>query len=374
MARSDAINEARFTEIVANDPVIRQAVSQAGRGVVGGAHVGRGGGPQITTAINARLLELGIDPNEYHVDMSGGQPRVLKKSWLDKHGETATKVAAIGTMGALAAPLLAGTPAVAAAGAPTAAGTTAAGTTAAGTTAVGTTAATTAAGAGGIMSQLRSAAPYLDAGGRVAGAMSESRAANRAAEADYNQQQNRAEADRQRALNDQIRLDLEQRRYADDNQQQQIRNAMFGDFASGVQDVSIQSPDGVPRSNITGGMRPSAMANRGKVGSAVYQRAVANVLDPLEPSGLMDASGQAPNAAPDRRRLPAIPYLPPLRDVPQTTGTDRALDLINIGSAGIGYLDDVLSTRNAPRPTTSTLPNQPAPWSPRLRPGDVSFR
>jgi hypothetical protein len=375
MAREDAVNEARFTEIIANDPVIRQAVSQGGRGVVGGQHVGRGGGPQITATINARLAELGIDPNEYHVDFNSGSPRVLKKSWLDKHGETATKIAAVGTMGALALPLLPGAGAAAAApGATTAATVAPAATTGAtvGTTAA--TAATVAPAAGGIMSTLNRAQPYIDAGGRVMGAMSQSRANNRLAEADYNRQQDNAEAVRQRSLNDQIRLDLDQREYADRSNQQQVRNALFGDFAAGVNDVSIQSPDGVPRSNITGGMRPSAMANRGTVGRELYQRSIANVLDPLEPAGMTDASGVAPNATPGRRRLPAIPYLPPLREVPQAGGTDRAMDLISIGSAGLGYLDDVWSNRRAPQPTPTKLPNNPAPWTPRLRPGDVSFR
>jgi hypothetical protein len=379
MARDDAENEARLTAIVANDPEIQELQARLARHDFGGLHPARGGIVRLQNAMSDRLAHLGIDPGQYRLVLSDEGPAIKKKSWLDRNASNLVMLGAIGLTGGLAlsaAPFIgagaaAGT-GTAAAGTGAAAGTTGAVAGTTGATAA-TTAATVAPAAGGIIGAVQKASPYLEAGGRVAGAVSAARAANRGVEAEYGQQQDRAAAVRQGLLNDQIGMDLDQRRYADDHNQQQIRNALFGDFLTGVNDVSIASPDGVPRSNITGGLRPSAMANRGTVGREVYQRSIANVLDPLQPGGIADANGQAP--AGTGRRLPSLPSVPELRELPETTGTDRALDLINIGTAGIGVLDDIWSNRQAPAPAPvpGALPNTPTPFR-RLRPGEVSFR
>lgn len=256
-------------------------------------------------------------------------------------------------------------------------GATAAGTTAAGSTlpAVAPGVAGGAATGGGVsaLSTLSKYLPYIEAGGRVAGAAVNARANNRVAEADYNAERDRAEVTRQALLNDQRRLDLQQRQYADDKYARQGNNAVRADLLRGIKDVNISSPSQVPRSQVTGGLRPSAIANRGDIGDVIYQRAMADLVDPIGAGGITNASGVAEGAGSGSRNLPAIPYLPPLRDVPASTGVDRGLGLINMAASGIGVLDELRnrrpSTPAAPAPAAipGTTP-QPS-WLPR-----VSFR
>jgi hypothetical protein len=287
-----------------------------------------------------------------------GHPRNRSGSWKPSDAPVSQAQTLARGLPILAAPFV--LPALAGGGGGAAAATTAAPAATGGATA-----------AGGGMS-LSSALPYIQGAGAVGGAIANNRAANRQAEAVYNQSQDAAADRRADTGLQQINSDLDQRRYADDNYQQNVRNAMFGDFARGVQDVSISSPSNIPRSTISGGLRPSAMQGRGELGELMRTRAMANLMNPIEPGGIAQSDGSV-QGGPGSRRLPTLSALPELREVPETSGVDSAMGWLDAAGAGLGFLEDERQRRRSGQRVLPALPQSPV-FTPSMgRPGSVTF-
>lgn len=65
---------------------------------------------------------------------------------------------------------------------------------------------------------------------------------------------------------------------AQDNYQRNLSNALRGGLLQGVQDVNVSSPAGIPRGNVTGGLRPSAIVGREDIGKRLQDQANRNLL------------------------------------------------------------------------------------------------
>lgn len=247
----------------------------------------------------------------------------------------------------IAAPMLAGAMAGGAGGAAAGAG---------GATAGG---ATTAATAGGLT--LAKTLPVLQAAGSMAANASAARSQNRAAQQNNNIAQNNAELTRAQVAGQQINTDLQQRKYLDDMYQSRAHDARLGGLLQGMRDVSISSPSQIPRSTISGGLRPSAMVGAADIGKAMQQRAMAELLNPTKPGGIQGADGTVQ----DNGRLPSQPYLTPLSPMPTGNAADTTLNLIDLFGAGAGLSEDLL--KNRPRPYVP--PQQTPQYSPGLMNG-----
>jgi hypothetical protein len=361
----------RLTALVSADPEVQrlQALLRSGNPTPG-VHPARGGIVNVQNQLTRRLQALGVDTGEYHLTTDdNGRPQIKEKSWLDKHG---SKLPFVG-VGALAAGVA--LPALMSGGGATAAGTgaTAAGTGTAATGAgVGAGAGTTAAATGGgIMAGVSRALPYLDAAGRVAGAASDQRAANRAVESDEAARQDLASVRLSEARNSQVRTDLDQREFLAREAQRHRRNAVVSDLLRSVQDANISAPSQVPRSQISGGLRPSAIPSRVEIGNVAYQDAIDNLLDPVGPGGIGQADGSVSGRGGGSRNLPTLPHLPDLRETSKPSGVDRGLDWLNLGAAGLGYLQRERQAARTPPIANAPLPGtRPQPsWLP-----PVSFR
>jgi len=144
--------DALYTELILNDPVM-QDLARRRRGLIfqrGDLAAPEGGwlsGENLVSARNARLMELGIDPNEWKLSISfrgdggyGQYTGVDHQNWWERNEDTILKVGALGVFGLVAGGAVAGV-----------VGGGAGGTTAAATT---TTAATTAGGAWSIANKV----------------------------------------------------------------------------------------------------------------------------------------------------------------------------------------------------------------------------
>lgn len=368
----------RLSAIVAQDPeltgLLQNFQTDMRRDASGKAiHPARGGISRAQGGIERRLQALGVDTSQMKLDHDEqGRPFIREKTWLEKHGSKLPAIAAGAITGGLVLPaVLPGAAAAAGTGGATAAGT--GGATAAGTgaTAAGT-GATVAGAGGGMFAAIDKVLPYIDAAGRLSQAAGVQRSNNRAAAADAAVATDLANARRAQAQNDQIRLDLDQRRYLDESEERNANNAVAASLLRGLQDVNIGAPSQVPRANITGGLRPSAIGDRDEIGRVMYQTSMERLLDPMGAGGIEQADGTRVGAGSGDRNLPSIPYLPPVSAVPQPGGLDTALGLIDLAGAGIGFLSD--QRRNAAstpltQPGGTVYPN--APVNPnKVRPED----
>ncbi len=177
------------------------------------------------------------------------------------------------TGGALAGAPILGLGGGAAAGGGSAAGG-AAGGSAAGT-AAGTTAATTAGTSIGskILSGAKKAKDVVGDVSNVAGNIAAGRASGRAIEATQEQGAARDEADAY---------------------QRAIRQALLGSVLKGAKDVSITPPEGIEMGTITGGARPSAIANKDELAELILKGARGRLANP--PNVDYGSLGGKPNA------------------------------------------------------------------------------
>lgn len=334
-----------------------------------GLDVAKGGGlteQRQRAEREAILAELGISlPEGYGLGHGKNAGSIARdEGFWSKYGVPIAATAGLLT-GGLALPALMG--AGGAAGAAGAAGGASGAAGAAGTAgAVGGAAGTAGAVTGGGMTLGGFSIPELvGMGGKVVGAISKDREAGRAAQADYNLDYDAAERQRYNALNDAIRLDLEQREFADQHQDRAIGQRIHGDILGGMEDVQIERPRGVQTLSIKGGLRPSMMQNRKEIGADLARQATIDMLNPLRPGGQRQADGSI--AHPEQGAMPALPYLPELSRVEEPGGLDNALDWMNMGAGALTLFDDVMSNRGG---GTAANPNRlpvksSEPWRPR---------
>jgi len=188
--------------------------------------------------------------------------------------------------------------------------------------------------------------------GEAANALLQGRAAGRAEEANYDLDYDRlallrAQQESQRAREG-VDADLAQRRYQNENYQRNAGNAVRGGYLQGVQDVNIQAPSTIPRANITGGARPSAILNARQMGQQIQGQALEALAQPQNTSPLPSY-----NPAP----LPSLSTPP--RPGPIDTGLNWAAVLSPLADA---YLRRGRGGTTLPAaPTAPRAPRVPLP-------------
>ena len=223
--------------------------------------------------------------------------------------------------------------------------------------------------------------------GALAGAAGKGRAEGRAAEQQAGLQQDTAEANRQRAMQDAalqaILADLAQRRFTGDEYQRSVRNAVGGGLIAGMEDPTFTPPPGVQMGTVTGGIKPSAIRNAPMIGNEMQRQAILDLMNPLQPGGIQSGvpgasrnavprqftrvpgAGQTfiptpASAMPSQRSLPSIPLLnlPPLAQTPQAGGLDKFLALFAPAMSGVGFGLDLYNKSRKPTATPgATFPS-----------------
>lgn len=220
----------------------------------------------------------------------------------------------------------------------------------------GGAAASTVAPAAAASSTLVKALPYLAAGGKTLSAIEAARNNNRAVDTANNQIGDQQETARYNAGLNAAQVDLQQRQYLDTKMARDQTDAVHGGYLQGMRDMSISSPSQVPRSTVTGGMRPSAITNADQIGKAMQQRAIASMLNPTKPGGSFDASGAVTGGGSDR--MMTLPYLKPISAIPQSNGVDTALGIGDLIGAGSSLASQYMqpNTGAAANPATTATP------------------
>jgi hypothetical protein len=270
----------------------------------------------LNRQMQAKVQALGGNPKDFTFKADGS---VDDKSWFGKHWQTIATIAVGGvTGGALLAPLLA--PAAPAAG-----------------------------GAGGILPKVLTAADIAQDIGGLADRYNTRKTDDQTAQANYNLDYDKNAIGRYLAELNSSQQQLDRRKYGDDAYQQAISDRVYGSMLQGLQDVTIQAPAGIRVGQITGGLRPSAISNRGDVGSDLET----NARDRM----------QHPTPLPD---LPTVPDLSATGLEPSKL--DSFMDWLGFAGGASGTATDLYnrlkppgrSTQPASAPTT--LPDLPS-WS-----------
>lgn len=116
------------------------------------------------------------------------------------------------------------------------------------------------------------------------------RAADRAAEGGDALLQNKYAIDRGTLADRQLQTDLDQRKFLEDQYSSNARRALMGGLLEGATDIDIRSPGVIPRSNISGGLRPSAFAGKEETGRMMRERGQDYLARPTMAG--MDRTGQ----------------------------------------------------------------------------------
>jgi len=113
----------------------------------------------------------------------------------------------------------------------------------------------------------------------------EADAANALADERYQTARNNQLLIQGRLAQDRVQSELDQRKFLAGDYQRNVGNAVRGGLFQGMQDVNITPPAGITMGQITGGARPSAIANKDVLGRALQERAMQQMQnpDPLMP-------------------------------------------------------------------------------------------
>jgi hypothetical protein len=193
-----------------------------------------------------------------------------------------------------------------------------------------------------LLPKLNKGFQVADAIGQGLGAVEQARGLNRLSDNADMSAYDAAERQRAQLELQKAQADLQRRQYQSDEYQRNARNSVYGGYLSGVQDVNVQAPDGIPMGTVTGGLRPSAITNKDQIGEELQRRALMQMMNP-------DA-------------------LPDLPDIPKTTlpqrrsGADTALSAINAGTSFLPLLSDIFRRTVTPKPALPTITN-PSPYA-----------
>lgn len=175
-------------------------------------------------------------------------------------------------------------------------------------------------------------------GGKFATGMGNDRQADRILQQNYNDKFDRAERERAALLNQQIRLDLDQREYQDQALRQALQDRLRGSLLQHAQNAEIRRPDGRPVPQVTGAFDLAAMPNRVQVGQDLERSATERMLNPA--------------------KLPALPEIPETSTTGvEPTGLDTALGIFGtIGGAVDTYREATKKPATPPAPIAALPP------------------
>jgi hypothetical protein len=185
----------------------------------------------------------------------------------------------------------------------------------------------------------------IGAGGAVADALGQGRAAGRVQQAgvNSNQDQNKLRAAQlmEQALQGRAGIDLQQKQFALQAPGQRASNSVRGDVLAGVQDAGVQGPiigthGQIPQ--ITGGLRPSLLsANTRQLGQNMSR----------------DALLQNMNGADTFKPMPAID-VPQPTPLPEAGGFDKFLSGLGMVGGVLQGLDPEIRNMLKPKPQASS--------------------
>lgn len=194
--------------------------------------------------------------------------------------------------------------------------------------------------------------------GKLFSGASKGRAEGRAAEIGVTQDQDAATLDRARLAEQQAArqqgdryeeagLDLDRREYTDKSRSQGYDDRARGGLLQGLQDFSVEAPEGIPVGKISGGLRPSAMLGKEALGRDMVRSAVQRGID-------------GPNfSAVERVDSPQIPGLSQL---PQAGKLDSFLNIASLIAnlaGGVGEAANVV--KGGGGGSTASVPNAADP-------------
>jgi hypothetical protein len=361
MSKEKDAREAELLALAQADPVFQALYKQWQAATP--TQIGRGGkasdpyqtlAKQLHERFKQIVAKAGGDPN-YDIQFNGRNGfTVDHQNVLERHPELVPAIVGGAlTGGVLALPAL-GVGGAAGGGSAAAGGGAAVG---------GGTAATVAgaAGTGGsVLGKVLTAADIAQDIGGIADRYNTRRADDQTAQANYNIDYDRNAIGRYGAELNASQQQLDRRKYADDAYQQALSDRIYGSALQGVQDTTISAPAGIRMGQITGGLRPSMIGNRGAVGSELET----NARDRM----------QHPTPLPD---LPSAPDL-------SATGLDQSkldslMDWLGLAGGAAGNAADIYGRLRPPQRSTqpagapTTLPDLPS-WSSsaNMYPGGVN--
>lgn len=197
----------------------------------------------------------------------------------------------------------------------------------------------------------------LDIGGQFAKGVEATRKTDRKDQQTYNTAFDLAERQRAALQNQQIQLDLDQREYREKALQQAIQDRLRGSELQTAQDAFITRP-GRPGVHMTGGVRPSMIANRVQVGQDLERDATNRMLHPEA--------------------------LPPMPDIPETsttnvspTGLDTGLGILGMFGGAVDQYRNLTKrpavTPTAPGALPPTRRGLPASIIDLLQPAELPY-
>lgn len=187
---------------------------------------------------------------------------------------------------------------------------------------------------GGLLGGGSTLGKVISTGTDVAGQIAAGRAAGRAQEARNANETNATNSNRYRASLDAAQFDADRRKAL-------AREALSGSMLKNLQDTKITAPEGVRMGQVSGGLRPSLLTNRGVVGDDMERKATMALL----------ASNPVTSA----------PKMPDLVEQPESSWMDNLLTGASYAGTAIGTLRDSMT----PKPSTGidTSPYNPVSTS-----------
>ena len=202
----------------------------------------------------------------------------------------------------------------------------------------------------------------LPAVGKLIGGITGGRSDGRAKEIEVVQGQDAASLDRallaeeqaarqQNAGFDEADLDLKRREYADKSRTTGYGDRLQGGLLQGLQDFSIEAPEGVNVGKISGGLRPSAMIGKEALGRDMARSAIQRE---LEGPGF---------TAVDRVNGPDIPGL---SELPKAGKLDSFLNIAGLIANLVGGAGEIYSAVKGGGGGASGVTNAAAPATRRI--------
>jgi hypothetical protein len=194
--------------------------------------------------------------------------------------------------------------------------------------------------------------PIVEAGTAVAGGIEQGRRQGQAMDAELAARQNAdaIEIARQKAIADasQVNQQLAQKQVQQVDYQRNLKNAIQAgllDPTNGVQDINFNLPDRIAShmGTVTGGLRPSAISNRGDISAAVGPQALEALKHNPTTNDLLPPAG---NVSPN-----LTPY-------PSASGLDTGLGIASLVGSGLSAFSQLWPRPAAPVQGGNFTPNE----------------
>lgn len=203
------------------------------------------------------------------------------------------------------------------------------------------------------------AAPLV---GKILGGITGGRSQGRATEIGVTQDQDAAALDRarlaeqqaarqQRDRYDEAGLDLDRREYTDKSRSQGYDDRLRGGLLEGLQDFSVEAPEGVPVGKISGGLRPSAMIGKEALGREMARSAIQRNIDGPRFSAIERVNG---------------PQVPNLSQLPKAGKLDSFLNIAGLIANLAGGAGEVMNAVRGSGGAPASTPNAAAGQTRRI--------